>query len=46
MKKFKLSIVIPILNEASNLNILVEKIKTNLNNKVNKKLKFIKSFLF
>ena len=34
MKKFKLSIVIPILNEASNLNILVEKIKTNLNNKI------------
>ena len=34
MKKFKLSIVIPILNEASNLNKLVEKIKTNLNNKI------------
>ena len=34
MKKFNLSIVIPILNEATNLNILVEKIKNNLTNKI------------
>ena len=34
MKKINLSIVIPILNEAPNLNILVEKIKTNLTNKI------------